>query len=60
MAAHAEMMLSEQQVSQRVAVVLDGNLYRVLIGSEKDRTSAQLLSKKISNLLGTSSFVIQR
>ncbi len=59
-AAHAEMMLSEQQVSQRVAVVLDGNLYRVLIGSEKDRTSAQLLSKKISDLLGTSSFVIQR
>ncbi len=59
-AAHAEMMLSEQEVSQRVDVLLDGKLYRVLIGSEETREAAQLLSKKISNLLGTSSFVIQR
>ncbi len=59
-AAHAEMMLSEQEVTQRVEVLLDGKLYRVLIGSEETRENAQLLSKKISNLLGTSSFVIQR
>ncbi len=59
-AAHAEMMLSEQEVSERVEVLLDEKLYRVLIGSEENRADAQLLSKKISNLLGTSSFVIQR
>ena len=59
-AAHAEMMLSEQQVMQRVDVLLDGKLYRVLIGSEDNRAQATLLSKKISNLLGLPSFVIAR
>ena len=59
-AAHTEMMLSENQLSTSVQVFPDGNLYRVLVGGEKEHSAASAFSKKINTLLGVSSFVIQR
>ncbi len=59
-AAHTEMMLSENLLSAPVQVFPDGKLYRVLVGGEKDHSAASALSKKINALLGVSSFVIQR
>ena len=59
-AAHTEMMLSENGLVASVQVFPDGNLFRVLVGAEKDHSSASALSKKINALLGVSSFVIQR
>lgn len=59
-AAHAEMMLSEHDISARVRVVSDEKLHRVLIGSDSNRHTIQTLCERISSLLGIRSFVIQR
>ena len=59
-AAHAEMMLSEHDISARVRVVSDEKLHRVLIGFVADRSAAQTLCESIASLLGIRAFVIQR
>ena len=59
-AAHAEMMLSEHDITARVRVVSDAKLHRVLIGSVPTRATAQTLCESIAPLLGIRAFIIQR
>lgn len=59
-AAHAEMMLSEHDITARVRVVSDAKLHRVLIGSVPTRAAAQTLCDSIAPLLGIRAFIIQR
>lgn len=59
-AAHAEMMLSEHDITARVRVVSDAKLHRVLIGSVPTRAAAQALCESIALLLGIRAFIIQR
>ena len=59
-AAHAEMMLSEHDITARVRVVSDAKLHRVLIGSVPTRAAAQTLCESIALLLGIRAFILQR
>lgn len=59
-AAHAEMMLSEHDITARVRVVSDAKLHRVLIGSVPTRAAAQTLCESIAPLLGIRAFILQR
>lgn len=59
-AAHAEMMLSENEISAKVHILFDKKLYRVLIGSMTEETIARTFSERIKNLLGVNAFIIQR
>lgn len=57
-AAHAEMMLSEQNANLPVRIVKDGELYRVLVGRSNDADTARRTAKTVGDILGQSAFAI--
>lgn len=58
--AHAEMMLSENNISTPVRVVQDGGRYRVLLGAASTSEQARNYIACAKNVLGINAFMIQK
>ena len=58
-AAHAEMMLSQQQTGAGTVRVIDtGSMFRVVVGSVPTQQEAIALAKNVSSALGSSAYAI--
>lgn len=58
-AAHAEMMLSQQQTGAGTVRVIDtGSMFRVVVGSVPTQQEAIALAKNVSSALGSSAYTI--